>query len=362
MKRLIISLALLVIGGCTSNTVQRIESADSVVKYQKTNSADAPRRFGNLYPGKKTYPTTCTENCYPTSPLVQCQTPAENCRFVGTQQPPRPDTGFAVRWLGHASFYIQSPDGSKLLLDPVSGQFDWPVNWAFYLAENFNRRSPSWPSAKEMGDIDAVLYSHIHYDHFNKDDIAAIGTGAEYFAPLKFADHFPQDGYRINEMAWYSTRQLDDLAVHFVPAHHFSSRIWVPYLYEDNDMTLWGGWVLEHQGRKLFFAGDTGYSDHFKDINKRYGDMDVCLMPIASYYHAEDGEWYRYVHTTPEDALTAAEELNCKVMIPWGYGNASWKMGDHSSHSALLRLLKVHEDMQSDIPLHILNEGEQVAL
>ena len=362
MNRLLISLALLLIAGCTSNTVQRIESADSVVKYRKAKSDDVPRRFGNLYPGKKEYPTTCTENCYPASELVQCQAPAENCRFVGTQQPPQPDSGFAVRWLGHASFYIQSPDGSKLLLDPVSGQFDWPVNWAFYLTENFNRKTPSWPTRGEMGDIDAVLYSHIHYDHFNKDDIAAIGTGAEYFAPLNFAEHFPEDGYRINEMAWYASKSLGEMAVHFVPAHHFSSRIWVPYLYEDNDMTLWGGWVLEHQGRKLFFAGDTGYSDHFKDINKRYGDMDVCLMPIASYFHKENGEWYRYVHTTPEDALIAAKELGCKTMIPWGYGNASWKMGDHSSHSALLRLLKVHEDMQSDIPLHILNEGDEVAL
>jgi len=49
-------------------------------------------------------------------------------------------------------------------------------------------------------------------------------------------------------------------------------------------------------------------------------------------------------------------------MIPWGYGNSSWQMGDHSSHSALLRLLHMHKKMNSQIPLYILNEGQSVAL
>ncbi|WDE12188.1 MBL fold metallo-hydrolase [Thalassomonas haliotis] len=360
MKWPAVSLTFLVLFGCANNTVEHVEQPDSVVKYQE-NLTD-PVRFANLYPGKKTYPTTCTENCYPPSPLLACESPAENCRFTGQQTPPLLNTGFNIRWLGHASFYIENPDGTSLLFDPVSDQFDWPVNWAFRLSEGFNRRQGTWPTESEITNTDAVLYSHIHYDHFNKDDIAQVGSKAEYFVPLGFAEHFPQDGYRINEMTWFSSKSLGELNIHFVPAHHFSSRIWVPFLYEDNNTALWGGWVIEHRGQRLFFAGDTGYSQHFSDIQKKYGDMDVCLLPIASYFHEQDGEWYRYVHTTPEDALTAAQELNCKVMIPWGYGNASWKMGDHSSHSALLRLLNMHQEMKSDIPLHILNEGEAVVL
>jgi L-ascorbate metabolism protein UlaG (beta-lactamase superfamily) len=353
----LISLILLV--GCTTkNQLTRIEQADSVIKY-KENSA-ITKRFSNLYPGKKNYAITCQENCYLPLPVLECESPAENCRFIGEQPTPKVNTGFTFRWLGHASFYIKSPQGSTLMLDPVSEQFDWPVNWAFRLNSGFNRNEPKWPSVDEIGDVDAVLYSHIHYDHFNKDDIEKIGTNAQYFVPLGFGEHFPNDGYRINEMAWFSKTGLAGLSINFVPAHHFSSRILLPYLYEDNDTTLWGGWVIEHQDQRIFFAGDTGYSPHFKNIQQRYGDMDVCLIPIASYFHKENGAWYRYVHTTPEDAIVAAQELNCKVMIPWGYGNASWKMGDHSSHSPLLRLLKMHKEMNSQTPLYILNEGEEV--
>jgi L-ascorbate metabolism protein UlaG (beta-lactamase superfamily) len=67
------------------------------------------------------------------------------------------------------------------------------------------------------------------------------------------------------------------------------------------------------------------------------------------------------VHTTPEDAVIAAQELNCKVVIPWGYGNASWKMGDKTSHSALFRLLHMKEQLKTDIPWYVLNEGDSVS-
>lgn len=355
----IVFISILLLVGCsTKNQVTRIEQPDSVINYKK--NAAKSSRFSNLYPEKYDYPVSCQENCYQASPWLECESPAENCHYIGENLPIKLNTELTIRWLGHASFSIVSSNGTRLLLDPVSKQFDWPVDLAFKLAIGFYRNEPQWLSHEELTNVDAVLYSHIHYDHFSKSDIETLGNNTEYFTPLGFGEHFPDGGYRINEMSWYSKKTLADFQLNFVPAHHFSNRIWVPFLYEDNDATLWGGWVIEHKNKKIFFAGDTGYSEHFKNIQQRYGDMDVCLLPIASYFHPEDGEWYRYVHTTPEDALLAAQDLNCKVMIPWGYGNNSWKMGDRSSHSPLLRLLNMHKQLNSTIPLHILNEGEEV--
>ena len=359
MKWTSLFLLMLLLVSCSSaNRIERIESNQSVITYQK-NSPDRIR-FDNLHPGKKQYQFTCEEDCYPAAKALECQSHGESCQYVGQQTKPELNTGFTVRWLGHAGFHIISADGTSVLFDPVSEQFDWPVNWAFRLAEGFNRQPGAWLSKAALNQVDAVMYSHIHYDHFNKADINDLGNKVSYYTPLGFADYFDQGGYNIKEMAWFSHTRLNDLNVSFVPAHHFSSRILVPFLYEDDDVSLWGGWLLEHNGKHLFFAGDTGYSKHFKDIQQRYGDIDVCLLPIASYYHPDNGSWYRYVHMTPEDALVAAEDLNCKVIVPWGYGNASWKMGDHTSHSALLRLLKMHRQLNTEIPLYILNEGEQI--
>ena len=360
MQRIILGLLLTTLTGCAANHVSRLDGEGTTIKHSTREGQQ--QRFTNLFTGKHDYPVTCSADCYPPHPQVVCEQPAENCQYTGPQRPAISDSGFTVRWLGHASFLIQTANNTSLLLDPVSDQFDWPVDWAFRLSDGFFRNPPAWPNDKELQQVDAVLYSHVHYDHFNKADINALGTQPHYLVPLNFAEHFPSGGYHITEMAWFANTPLNDLTIHFVPANHFSSRIWVPYLYEDQNKTLWGGWIIEQGGKRLFFAGDTGYSPHFKQIQQRYGDMDVCLLPIASYYHPQDGDWYRYVHTTPEDALIAAQELGCKVMIPWGYGNASWKMGDISSHSPLLRLLHMQQEMNATTPLLILNEGDEVAL
>ena len=359
MKRFLIAAMLLcILTACGApNNINRITSSDSVVVINDKNG-----RYKNLYTGEKTYPTTCTENCYPAHPDLLCKTGSENCQYQGLQTKPQLSTGYTVRWLGHASFVINTPNGQCVLFDPVKNQFDSPVALGFKLGGGIYRKAGAWPSEQELENIDAVMYSHIHYDHFNKADIQSIGNKPRYLTPLGMADNFPTGGFNISEMPWYSTTNIDDLVINAVPAHHFSARVLVPFIYEDHDKDLWNGWLLEQNGSTLFFAGDTGYSKHFKDIQQKYGDIDICLMPIASYYSKESGKFYRYVHTTPEDALNAAQELNCKVMIPWGYGNSSWKMGDHSSHSALLRLLHMYNKMDSKVPLYILNEGESISL
>ncbi|MCV2885127.1 MBL fold metallo-hydrolase [Aestuariibacter sp. AA17] len=351
----------LAVSGCASifgkpNVVTVNQHGNTKVVYR----ADDKTRFRNLYAGKKIYPLTCEADCYAPRRELECESDNEDCHYIGKQTLPTLSAGFTVTWLGHASFHVETDEGARFLFDPVSDQFDWPVNWAFYLSEGFNRQPPNWPDDEKMSEIDAVMYSHIHYDHFNKSDIKDLGPAPQYLTPLNTAHHFPEEGLSIEEMAWYATTEIKNTRIHFVPAHHFSSRIWVPFIYDDNEKSLWGGWILENKGKTLFFAGDTGYSQHFKDIQAKYGNIDICLLPIASYFHEEYGEWYRYVHTTPEDTLMAAKELQCGVVIPWGFGKHSWKMGDISSHSALTRLLNMYEKIDTPPPLFILNEGDSV--
>ena len=333
-----------------TNQINRIagvpENAAEIIQQKQT--------FRNLYRGNIPYPAHCEQDCYLPHSDVSCQSPAQNCRYTGNQQRPALNSGFAVQWLGHASFKVMTPDGQQLLLDPVTDQFDWPVNWVARLAGTGPRQPGSQLTPAQLANTDAVLYSHLHYDHFNHADIARIGRKARYYLPFGMAAYMPDGGYQITEMAWYAKQQQGELRVHAVPARHFNSR----KLFNDQNRALWAGWLIQHGDKKLFFAGDTGYSPHFTDIQQKYGDIDICLLPIASYH----GPNYRAVHMTPEDALVAAADLHCKVMIPWGYGNASWQMGDHSSHSPLLRLLHMQQQLQSTVPLLILNEGDSVAL
>lgn len=360
MKRYLL-LTMLSLSGCAQSNKLEVLPGDETTNTLQSQG-DYQGRYVNLYRKFDNYPLTCDENCYPKTPLLSCESDMEQCQFIGAQEAPNLNTGFDITWHGHASFTIGTQSGETFVFDPVFEQFDWPVNWGFRLMAGFNRQPAKTLSLSTSANADAIMYSHIHYDHFNKDDIEAIGANPQYLVPRGFAEHFPADNLNISEMGWYASKAIKNTQVSFVPAHHFSNRIIVPFISDDTNETLWGGWLLTHQGKTLFFAGDTGYSPHFKDIQQRYGDIDVCLLPIASYFNKDDPRWYRYVHMTPEDALTAAQDLNCKVMIPWGYGNASWKMGDISSHSALFRMLHMKEQMAFSIPVLIFNEGDRFIL
>ena len=353
IQGLILGIGLLI--GCAQNSIERVKALDADAAPIKDG------RYTNRYPGKKTYPYNCETNCYPKTDQIACKTPMSDCHYVGNNPDLTHDTGFYITWLGHASFAIETLSGKRFLFDPVFEQFDWPVNWAFELT-NGVRRQPPTMNDNLLNDITAVMYSHLHYDHFNKSDVAQIGNSPRYLVPKGFAPHFDNDHYQITEMDWFTSTYFDKTHIHFVPAHHFNSRIWIPWLYEDNNKALWGGWIIEESDKTLFFAGDTGYSKHFKDINQRYGDIDICLIPIASYHHQEYETWYRYVHTRPEDAIAAANDLKCKVTIPWGYGNASWQMGDLSSHSALFRLLHTLKSVPTNTQFYIMNEGESIKM
>lgn len=113
-----------------------------------------------------------------------------------------------------------------------------------------------------------------------------------------------------------------------------------------------------------------GLEDRFSNLYRQKPDYpDTCKQdcypphPALVCQSSMENCQFKQPQTIPDSntGFTAAE-LNCKVMIPWGYGNASWKMGDHSSHSALFRLLNMHKRLANKVPLYILNEGESIKL
>jgi len=205
----------LILSACSvPNTVQRQVGANAVI--EQITEGDEQGRYRNLYRGERQYPTTCEANCYPAHPQVSCQSPAQNCRYTGPQPVPALNTGFSVQWLGHASFIIHTPDQQQLLLDPVLGQFDWPVSWAQHFAGIIKRPYLPEVSAEQLAQTDAVLYSHLHYDHFSHATMAKIGTAPTYYMPLDMAAYMPSSGYNVVEQAWYSQSKLGELTLHMV--------------------------------------------------------------------------------------------------------------------------------------------------
>lgn len=75
--------------------------------------------------------------------------------------------------------------------------------------------------------------------------------------------------------------------------------------------------MIEGQDRKIYFVGDTGYAPFFKEINQRFGPMDLSLIPIGAY----EPRWFmQFMHMNPEDAVLAHIDLQSRLSIGVHFG------------------------------------------
>ncbi len=230
-----------------------------------------------------------------------------------------PTQDVQITWLRHAAFWVQLGGKYQILIDPFLEEFDGLAGRFGKYSEIGSLYAESPLAVEDMpffGESESpgknqmliVAISHDHLDHLNFNTLRQLPEHTRYYVPHGVENMFPGKYANVVGMDWYTRDTIGDLTLHFLPANHGSGRS----LHERNQ-TLWGGWLFEWRGYRIYFAGDSGYSAVFKDIKSRVGAVDICLMPIASWY-------WRYGHFTPEDAIQAAKDLECRVFIPWGWG------------------------------------------
>ena len=184
--------------------------------------------------------------------------------------------------------------------------------------------------------IDAVLISHDHFDHLDKDAVVALSKkGLPFYVPLGVGAHLDKWGVnhsQIFEFDWWDGKIINNYNVELIagPGRHFSGR----GLGSSTNSTLWVTWVIRTADRSVFFCGDTGPFPGFKEIGEKYGPFDLTFMKIGAY---NDEQWPD-IHLTPEQAIDAHKALNGKKFMPihWGTFNLAF----HSWYEPPERLVK----------------------
>jgi L-ascorbate metabolism protein UlaG (beta-lactamase superfamily) len=247
----------------------------------------------------------------------------------------------STTYINHATHLIQIND-IYLLTDPVFSKRLGPVSWA-------GPRRVHRPAIdiESLPKVDVVLISHNHYDHMDSESIRHL---SEKFDPLFVVPIGNQrliatmGARRVIELDWWqeanvSKREIsnqqtlenrviendipesrisenqiamNNIRVTLVPVQHWSAR----GLF-DRNQALWGGFVFETLNLKLFFAGDTGYAKVFRDIFKKFGKMDLSILPIGAY----EPRWFmREQHMNPEEAVQAHLDLESRFTIGTHFG------------------------------------------
>jgi L-ascorbate metabolism protein UlaG (beta-lactamase superfamily) len=229
-------------------------------------------------------------------------------------------------WLGHSSVLLEL-EGKRILIDPVFSE-----RASFFPWIGPKRFQPAPLRAENLPVLDAVLVSHDHYDHLDKETIIAIGgTSATFHVPLGVGAILKDWGIpqgNIVEYAWWDEHDVKGITVAAVPARHFSGR----GLF-DRNKSLWCSWVVVAGKANVYHSGDTGVTAQFKEIGKKYGPFDLAFIKIAAY-----NENWPDIHLTPEQAVDAAKTLGGMTLVPIHWG--TFDLGLHSWHEPIERLVK----------------------
>jgi L-ascorbate metabolism protein UlaG (beta-lactamase superfamily) len=117
---------------------------------------------------------------------------------------------------------------------------------------------------------------------------------------------------RIEELDWWQSSSTTRMPITLTPAQHFSAR--GPF---DRNRALWGGFIIVVAGRRIFFAGDTGYGPHFKEIREHAGQIDLALLPIGAY----EPRWFmKDIHMNPAEAVQAHLDLGARQSVAMHFG------------------------------------------
>jgi L-ascorbate metabolism protein UlaG (beta-lactamase superfamily) len=223
-----------------------------------------------------------------------------------------PANGLRITWMGHSSLLIEI-DGKRILTDPV-----WSARASFSRHIGPKRFFPAPLPLEQLPPLDAILLSHDHYDHLDRDTIRKLApVDTPVYCSLgvgRIIEDWGVNKTRIQEMDWGDSVTIGgDCSITATPARHFSGRG-----LTNRNQTLWSSFVIRGPVNNIFFGADSGWFPGFRDIGEEYGPFDLTLLEIGAY-----GEGWPDIHMGPEKATEAHVALRGQLMMPihWGTFN-----------------------------------------
>jgi L-ascorbate metabolism protein UlaG (beta-lactamase superfamily) len=197
-----------------------------------------------------------------------------------------------VRWLGHSTVLVEL-DGMRFLTDPLLRR----------RVIHLRRAAPL--ELDELEGLDAVLVSHLHYDHLDLPSLQLLEPGVTVVLPRGAGGLVSRRGFEdVAEVEAGEEVRVGAVSVRAVEAVHEASRLLgrkAPAL----------GYVLDGT-KRIYFAGDT---DLFPEMADLAPGLDVALVPIWGW-----GPSLGPGHLDPRRAAEALALLRPRIAVPihWG--------------------------------------------
>ncbi|HEV3409510.1 MAG TPA: MBL fold metallo-hydrolase [Chthoniobacterales bacterium] len=215
------------------------------------------------------------------------------------------DEELTAAWLGHATVLINFY-GIKIITDPVL----FPRCGIRLPGFTIGPKRLTAPAlrARELPKIDLVLLSHAHFDHFDMRTLHRLPHTADVITACRTRDLLRFTWFRSkNELRWGEAteirRRQGAVRVTAFPVKHWGARL------RHDHHRGYNGYVLERDGHRMIFGGDTAYLDSFAKL-RQHGGFELAIMPIGAY-----DPWI-YSHATPEQAVAMADAAGAEHILP----------------------------------------------
>ena len=203
--------------------------------------------------------------------------------------------GLALDFIGHSTVVLDI-DGVRLLTDPVTRGRVGPL-----------RRVEPVPARERLRDIDAILISHLHWDHLDVPSLRGLGRDIPTFVPAGSGAWMRAAGFSdVREIAVGGTASVGSVALRAVTAIHSGYR---PPLGPTAPPL---GYVVRGS-RSVYFAGDTDLFDGMGEFGE---PIDLALIPVWGWGPTLG----RGLHLDPLRAAQALRLIRPRAAVPihWG--------------------------------------------
>jgi L-ascorbate metabolism protein UlaG (beta-lactamase superfamily) len=244
-----------------------------------------------------------------------------------------------IEFVGHSTLLVEV-DTIRFLTDPVLRSRIGPL-----------RRTRDSPVPRAPSDVDAILVSHLHFDHLDLPSLRQLGRQRRLIVPRGAGSWLRSRGFTdVVEMEPGESTSVGGVRVRAVVARHSGFRP------PAGPTAAAQGYVIEGN-RSVYFAGDTALFDAMRDLQ---GSVDVALLPVGGWGLTLPSRH----HLDPADAARAASLIRPRLVVPihWGtYAPAGLGWLRHGGrHGPPADLLRAASELAPDAVIRPTEIGSQV--